>query len=116
MVRCARPASRRFRPRASWPSITAGRATAGNALAHVEVSTPTVVVSVRQTEFAHAEPAAAGEIVKADPGALDAKGAQVLGIQATKSERPELTEARVVVSGGRGMREGKNFEILGQLA
>jgi electron transfer flavoprotein alpha subunit len=40
----------------------------------------------------------------------------VLGVTATKSERPELTEAKIVVSGGRGMREGKNFEILGQLA
>ncbi|HJZ86042.1 MAG TPA: FAD-binding protein [Polyangia bacterium] len=90
---------------------------AGNAIAHVEVSTPTLVASVRQTEFTAAEPlGAAGELIKADPGPLDARGAQVLGVQATKSERPELTEARVVVSGGRGMREGKNFEILGQLA
>jgi electron transfer flavoprotein alpha subunit len=90
---------------------------AGNVLAHVEVTTPTIVASVRQTEFAAAQPGgAAGEVIKVDAGALDAKGAKVLGIAATKSERPELTEAKVVVSGGRGMREGKNFEILGQLA
>jgi electron transfer flavoprotein alpha subunit len=90
---------------------------AGNAIAEVELGTPVGVVSVRQTEFPAAQPqAAAGEIVARDPGALDARGAQVLGVQATKSERPDLTEARVVVSGGRGMREGKNFEILGQLA
>jgi len=90
---------------------------AGNAIAHIEVATASLVASVRQTEFAHAEPlGAAGEVVRADPGALDARGAKVLGVHATKSERPELTEARVVVSGGRGMREGKNFEILGQLA
>ena len=90
---------------------------AGNALAHVEVSTPVVVASVRQTEFPAAQPLSApGEVVTLDAGALDAGGAKVLGVQATKSERPELTDARVVVSGGRGMREGKNFEILGQLA
>jgi electron transfer flavoprotein alpha subunit len=90
---------------------------AGNVLAHVEVTTPTVVASVRQTEFPAAQPGGgAGEVVKLDAGAPDTKGAKVLGIAATKSERPELTEARVVVSGGRGMREGKNFEILGQLA
>jgi electron transfer flavoprotein alpha subunit len=90
---------------------------AGNVLAHVEVTTPTIVATVRQTEFPAAQPGGgAGEIVKLDAGALDGKGAKVLGTAATKSERPELTEARVVVSGGRGMREGKNFEILGQLA
>src|SRR5262245_18160848 len=90
---------------------------AGNVLTHIEVTTPTVVASVRQTEFAPAPPLGApGQTMKSDPGTLDTKGAQVLGVQATKSERPELTEARVVISGGRGMREGKNFEILGQLA
>jgi electron transfer flavoprotein alpha subunit len=90
---------------------------AGNALAHVEVTTPVIVASVRQTEFPAAQPlSGAGEVVAVAAGAIDAKGARVLGVQATKSERPELTEARVVVSGGRGMREGKNFEMLGQLA
>jgi electron transfer flavoprotein alpha subunit len=90
---------------------------AGNALAHIEVATPIVVATVRQTEFAPATALPApGQVVALDPGTLDAKGAQVLGVHATKSARPELTEARVVVSGGRGMREGKNFEVLGQLA
>jgi electron transfer flavoprotein alpha subunit len=90
---------------------------AGNALAHVEVGTPVIVASVRQTEFAPAAPeGSAGQLVAQEVGPTDPLRAEVQGIAATKSERPELTEAKVVVSGGRGMREGKNFEILGQLA
>ena len=39
----------------------------------------------------------------------------MLGLEKTQSARPALTEAEVVVSGGRGMREGTNFEMLEQL-
>jgi electron transfer flavoprotein alpha subunit len=88
---------------------------AGGALTTVEVSTPIVVATVRQTEFPAAEPGAAGELVKAEAGPLDAKGAAWVRAETTKSARPDLAEARVVVSGGRGMKEGKNFAILEQL-
>ena len=54
-----------------------------------------------------------------DPSAgatpVDARGVQVKGVQKTESSRPALTEAKVVVSGGRGMREGANFKVLEQL-
>jgi electron transfer flavoprotein alpha subunit len=89
---------------------------AGNALADVEVTTPIVVASVRQTEFPPATPAAASGAIEAGPvGAIDPLGAELVGVQATKSARPELTEAKVVVSGGRGMKAGENFKILEQL-
>jgi electron transfer flavoprotein alpha subunit len=90
---------------------------AGNVIEHVEVSTPTVVASVRQTEFPPAQPGgAAAPITKLDAGAVDARGAQFVSLSEAKSDRPELTEAKVVVSGGRGMREGKNFEQVAALA
>jgi electron transfer flavoprotein alpha subunit len=89
---------------------------AGNALTDVEVLSSIVIATVRQTEFAPAAPAAAAGPVEAqDPGAADALGAQLVALHATKSERPELTEAQVVVSGGRGMKSGENFKVLEQL-
>ena len=89
---------------------------AGNALTDVEVLTPIVIASVRQTEFAPAAPAASAGVVEAQqPGAVDALGAELVALHATKSERPELTEAQVVVSGGRGMKSGENFKVLEQL-
>lgn len=90
---------------------------AGNVIEHIEVTAPTVVATIRQTEFA---PAQAGggsaAIAKVDAGAIDARGAAFVSLSAAKSDRPELTEAKVVVSGGRGMREGKNFEGVAALA
>jgi electron transfer flavoprotein alpha subunit len=89
---------------------------AGNALTDVEVLTPIVVASVRQTEFAAAPAAAAPGTVEAqDAGAIDSLGAELVALHATKSERPELTEAAVVVSGGRGMKSGENFKVLEEL-
>jgi electron transfer flavoprotein alpha subunit len=89
---------------------------AGNALADVEVLTPLVVASVRQTEFPPAAAApAAGTIESGKVDPPDALGAELVAVHATKSVRPELTEAKVVVSGGRGMKTGENFKILEEL-
>ncbi len=89
---------------------------AGNVIAQVEVTTDTVVASVRQTAFPPAQPSGAGAVTKAAAGAVDARGAAFVSVQTTKSERPELTDAKVVVSGGRGMKEGANFKVLEELA
>jgi electron transfer flavoprotein alpha subunit len=89
---------------------------AGNALAEVEVTTPVVLATVRQTDFAPAAPAAAaGSVETGAVAAVDSGGAEFVGLHATKSARPDLTEAKVVVSGGRGMKAGENFKILEQL-
>jgi electron transfer flavoprotein alpha subunit len=89
---------------------------AGNSLTDVEVLTPVVVASVRQTEFAGAGPAGSAGVVEAqDPGAVDALGSEFVSLHATKSARPELTEAQIVVSGGRGMKSGENFKVLEEL-
>jgi electron transfer flavoprotein alpha subunit len=89
---------------------------AGNVIATVQVDTPVIAVTVRQTAFQPAQAAAGGTVGKLDPGAVDARGASFVALHQAKSERPELTEAKVVVSGGRGMREGKNFEQVAAIA
>ncbi|HVV87697.1 MAG TPA: FAD-binding protein [Kofleriaceae bacterium] len=90
---------------------------AGNAYATVEVSTPVICVTVRQSEFPAAEElGAAGTVTAAPAGELDARGAKIARVESQKSDRPELTSAKVVVSGGRGMQKGENFKVLEQLA
>jgi electron transfer flavoprotein alpha subunit len=89
---------------------------AGNVIATVEVTTPIVVATVRQTEFKPAEAGAAAPIAKVDATVADGARAEFVSVAESKSERPELTEAKIVVSGGRGMKEGKNFEQVAALA
>ncbi len=81
---------------------------AGNAFGWMEVLTPVHVVSVRQTEFAPAQPSG-GEspiepVVRA-PDDAAASRVEFIKLEAGKSERPDLGEARVVVSGGRALKE-----------
>ena len=88
---------------------------AGNALEAVEVTSAVVVASVRQTAFAPSAAGAAGAVETIAVTAVDALGAEHLGVRGTKSARPDLSDAKVVVSGGRGMRDGANFKILEEL-
>jgi electron transfer flavoprotein alpha subunit len=89
---------------------------AGNALATVQSSDPIKVITVRGTGFG-AAPATGGsasiETIQAGPG-TDA--ATFVGQELSKSERPELTAAKIVVSGGRGMQSGDNFHLLDRIA
>src|SRR6185369_12123746 len=89
---------------------------AGNALATVKSADAIKVLTVRTTAF----PAAAAEggsgAVEAAPAAADAGLSGFLRAELAKSERPELTAAKIVVSGGRGMGSGENFKILEALA
>jgi electron transfer flavoprotein alpha subunit len=81
---------------------------AGNAFGWLEISTAVHVVSVRQTEFAAAEPSGGTSPIESVARAADdAAAARVdfLALEADKSERPDLGEARVVVSGGRALKE-----------
>jgi electron transfer flavoprotein alpha subunit len=89
---------------------------AGNALTDVEVLTPIVVATVRQTEFPPAAPAAsAGPVEALDPGPIDALGSELVALHESKSARPDLAEAKVVVAGGRGMKDTEGFKVLEQL-
>jgi electron transfer flavoprotein alpha subunit len=90
---------------------------AGNAYSTVEVSSDVICVTVRQSEFdAAGELTAPGQVTAADAGEINTFGAEVLRIDASKSDRPDLNDADIVVSGGRGMKEGANFKHLEELA
>ncbi len=89
---------------------------AGNALATVQSSDGIKVITVRGTAFGAAAAtggSAAIETIQAGP-ATDA--AKFVGQELSKSERPELTAAKIVVSGGRGMQSGDNFHLLDRIA
>ncbi len=89
---------------------------AGNALATVRTSDALKVITVRVTAFDPA-PAEGGNAVleRHDPAAATGL-AQFVGREVSGGERPELTSARIVISGGRGMGSGENFQIIEALA
>ena len=90
---------------------------AGNAFQSVKLSSDVMVVTPRQSNFeAAAELSAAGSIEAAEAGEINSLGAEIVRIESTKSERPDLNDADIVVSGGRGMANGENFKVLEELA
>ena len=89
---------------------------AGNVIATVKSSDATKVITVRTTAF-DAVPAEGGSAsVKAVDGAYDAGVSSFVGEEVAVSDRPELTSASVVISGGRGMQNGDNFSMLEGIA
>lgn len=93
---------------------------AGNALATVTTAEPVKVLSVRATAFDKA-PATGGQGASVEPapavdGAADAGVSAFVSESVSKSTRPELSAARVVVSGGRGLKTKENFQMLETLA
>ena len=89
---------------------------AGNALATVQSSDAIIVITVRSTGF-DAAPATGGSATIENVAAgTDSGLSSMIGQEFTKSARPELTSARAIVSGGRGMGNGENFKILEALA
>ena len=84
---------------------------AGNAFATVQSKDAVKVITVRTTAFEAAGQGGAAA-VETMAAAAPAAGARVVGQELTKSERPELTSARVVVSGGRGLGNGENYRKL----
>jgi electron transfer flavoprotein alpha subunit len=83
---------------------------AGNAIATVESSDPKLVITVRGTAFEKAavEGGSAGIEEVSGPG--DAGQSSFVGLEAEASERPELTSAKVIVSGGRALKDAATFE------
>jgi electron transfer flavoprotein alpha subunit len=89
---------------------------AGNAMATVQSKDAIKVITVRTTGFEAVPASGGGAAVENLAPAPDANLTTMLGRELTKSERPELTASRVVVSGGRGMGSGENFKLLEPLA
>lgn len=89
---------------------------AGNAFATVKSSDKVKVMTVRITAFDAAPADGGSAAVEAAEGAGDAGVTSFAGQELTKSERPELTAARIVVSGGRGMGNGENFKLIEAVA
>jgi electron transfer flavoprotein alpha subunit len=87
---------------------------AGNALATVEMEGPVKVVTVRATAFDAAKPGDSAAPVEKVNAELDGASTrmQFVAFNQTKSDRPQLTEARIVVSGGRGLKSGENFKTV----
>jgi electron transfer flavoprotein alpha subunit len=89
---------------------------AGNALATVKSNDPVKVVTVRGTAFPPG-PATGGSAPIETVGSTGKAGlSEFVRAELSKSERPELTSARVIVSGGRGMQSGDNFHLLETVA
>jgi len=89
---------------------------AGNALATVQSKDKIKVVTVRGTAFPAAAAGGNAPIEPVAEAAADPGQSKFVRQELSKSERPELTAARIVVSGGRGMGSGENFKILEALA
>ncbi|MCP1647673.1 MULTISPECIES: electron transfer flavoprotein subunit alpha/FixB family protein [Pseudomonas aeruginosa group] len=89
---------------------------AGNAIATVQSSAAVKVITVRGTGFDAVAAEGGSAAVEAVSGPADAGKSAFVGEELAKSDRPELTAAKIVVSGGRGMGNGDNFKILYSLA
>jgi electron transfer flavoprotein alpha subunit len=82
---------------------------AGNVMATVSIETPVKVVTVRGTAFEPAKKAGSAAVEKlALPADVQSK-MKFISFAETKSDRPSLTDASIVVSGGRGLKSGENF-------
>ena len=89
---------------------------AGNAIATVQSTAPVKVITVRATGFDPVAAQGGSAAVEAVAAVHDAGISSFVGEELAKSDRPELTAAKIVVSGGRGMQNGDNFKLLYTLA
>ncbi len=89
---------------------------AGNALATVQSKDAIKVITVRGTAFPPVEAEGGAAPVEAVSGPGSAGLREFVRADLSKSERPELTSARVIISGGRGMQSGDNFHLLEKVA
>jgi len=89
---------------------------AGNALATVRSSDARKVITVRAASFDPVASEGGAAAIEAAPAVALPTLSRFLSSELSRSERPELTAARVVISGGRGMQAGENFKLLEPIA
>lgn len=89
---------------------------AGNAMATVQSTDRKKVITVRTTSFEPVEPEGGSATIEQIDAGADAGLAQFVGADLHHSEGPELTTARIVVSGGRGVGSAENFGLIEELA
>ncbi|EQC31982.1 electron transfer flavoprotein alpha subunit [Saprolegnia diclina VS20] len=89
---------------------------AGNAIATVTSSDAVKLMTIRPTGFEKAAATGGSASVSAAPTAAPANLTKFVSEETSSSDRPDLASARVVVSGGRGMKSGENFAMLNTLA
>ena len=82
---------------------------AGNAIATVQSSDAKKVITVRGTAFAKAEESGGSATIEAVSGSGDAGLSSFIGSEIAKQERPELTSAKIIVSGGRALKDADTF-------
>jgi electron transfer flavoprotein alpha subunit len=101
----------------AWNNLRVRRSMyAGNAIATVELIGSPLLFTVRQTAFDAAIPSGVKAVVASMTLTVDAGRTAFVSRQETKSERPELTEARVIVSVGHGIKAQENFKMVEELA
>ncbi len=89
---------------------------AGNALATVRSADARKVITVRAASFDPVAAEGGSASVESVAAPYAGSGSRFVGAELSRSERPELTAARVVISGGRGMQAGENFKLLEPIA
>lgn len=89
---------------------------AGNAIATVQSSDAKKVITVRATAFEKAASTGGAGVVEAIGAAGSDGKSEYVGSELSKSDRPELTSAKIIISGGRGMGSGENFAIIEKVA
>lgn len=88
---------------------------AGNAIETVQAPAGKKIITVRTTAFKAAEESGSAAVEKIAPAA-DPGLSKFAGETLSKSERPELTSAKIVISGGRGLGSAENFQLLDSIA
>ena len=83
---------------------------AGNAIATVQSSDTKKVITVRGTAFAKAEASGGSAVIEAVGAVADSGTSSFVGAEIVKLERPELTSAKIIVSGGRALKDGPTFD------
>ena len=89
---------------------------AGNALSTVKSNDKIKIITVRTTAFEACPDTGGSAEIKSINGTGETDKSKFIKSELSSSERPELTSAKIVISGGRGMQDGSNFEMLEKVA